>query len=182
LDPHPWSKVESMFGTHEAKFTLKKWVEDHHVERIERFTQSIGDNAYSEIELAVPGETVDAQVNTLSQAFAHFTGAPLELALVDRFRTMTQPTFTLAVRMRGGQITRVGALAPGVAMPDIERVCVDAKVGADPKLAKVISALGEGIARVEYGRAGDRAGVDVYLEPTEPAAKSAGQAPTTQAN
>ena len=46
-DPHPWPKVEPMFGTHEAKFQLKKWIEDHQVERIERFTQSIGDNAFS---------------------------------------------------------------------------------------------------------------------------------------
>jgi len=95
---------------------------------------------------------------------------------------MTQPTFTLAVRMRGGQITRVGALAPGIAMADIERVCADANVTADPKLPKLVGALGEGIARVEYGRAGDRAGVDVYLEPTEPAAKPAQAAPSSQAN
>ena len=181
-DPHPWTKVEALFGTHEAKFQVKKWVEDNHVERIERFTQSIGDAAFSEIELAVPGATVEQQVAALSSAFAHFTGAPLERALEDRFRTMTQPTFTLALRMRGGQITRVGALAPGVAMDDIERLCVDAKVAADDKLPKLVGALGQGIARVEYGRAGERAGVDVYLEPSEPADKSATSAPSSQAN
>jgi len=181
-DPHPWEKVEAMFGTHEAKYQLKKWVEDNKLERIERFTQSIGDSPYSEIELALPGETVDAQVAQLSSAFTHFTGAPLERALEDRFRAMTQPTFTLAVRMRGGQVTRVGALAPGVAMADIERVCTDAKVSADEKLPKLVGALGEGIARVEYGRAGNRAGVDVYLEPTEPAAKRSEAAPSSQAN
>jgi len=181
-DPQPWAKVEALFGTHEAKFILKKWVEDNRIERIERFTQSIGDSPYSEIELAVPGETVDAQVAALSGAFTHFTGAPLERALEDRFRSMTQPTFTLAVRMRGGQITRVGALAPGIAMADIEHVCTDAKVTTDPKLSKLVSALGDGIARVEYGRAGDRAGVDVYLEPTEPAAKRSEAAPSSQAN
>ena len=31
LDPQPWDKVEAMFGTHEAKFQLKKWVEDNQV-------------------------------------------------------------------------------------------------------------------------------------------------------
>ncbi len=181
-DPHPWAKVEAMFGTHEAKYQIKKWVEDHHIERIERFTQSIGDAPYSEIELAIPGDTVDAQVTTLSQAFAHFTGAPLSAALVERFRAMTQPTFTIAVRMRGGHITRVGALAPGIAMADVERLCTDAAVTTDAKLPKLVGALGEGIARVEYGRAGDRAGVDVYLEPTEPAARSTQPAPSSQAN
>ncbi|MDQ3339806.1 MAG: hypothetical protein M4D80_31995 [Myxococcota bacterium] len=181
-DPHPWSKVEALFGTHEAKYQLKKYVEDSKLDRIERFTQSIGDSPFSEIELAVPGETVDAQVTALTQAFVHFTGAPLEKQLEERFRSMTQPTFTLAVRMRNGQVTRVGALAPGIAMADVQHVCTDAKVSADEKLPKVIGQLGEGIARVEYGRAGDRAGVDVYLEPTEPAAKRSEAAPSTQAN
>src|SRR5678816_156173 len=62
-DPHPWSKVELMFGTHEAKYQLKKWVDDHHIERIERFSQSIGDAAYSAIELAVPRAPIDEQVD-----------------------------------------------------------------------------------------------------------------------
>jgi hypothetical protein len=181
-DPHPWAKVESMFGTHEAKYQIKKWVEDHQVERIERFTQSIGDTSYSELELAVPGATVDEQVAALSRAFVHFTGAPLEQALEDRFRAVTVAQFTLAVRIRGGQIVRVGALAPGIAMADIERTCADVKVGVDPKLPKLVGALGEGIARVEYGRAGERAGVDVYLEPGEPAAAQAPAASPSQAN
>jgi hypothetical protein len=54
-------------------------------------------------------------------------------------------------------------------MTEIEKLCADAKVTVDPKLPKLVGALGEGIARVEYGRAGDKAGVDVYLEPAETA-------------
>ncbi|HET7504546.1 MAG TPA: hypothetical protein VFK02_26170 [Kofleriaceae bacterium] len=179
-DPHPWPKVEPMFGTHEAKYQIKKWVEDHHVERIERFSQSIGDEAFSEIELAIPGATIDDQVNTLSTAFAHFTGAPLEAALVAGLRAITSPEFALALRIRGGKIARVGALIPGIAIDDIARLCADARVGVDPRLPKLVGALGEGISRVEYGRAGDRAGVDVYLEPTD-AATRAPEAPA-QAN
>ncbi|MEO8553723.1 MAG: hypothetical protein ABI678_27305, partial [Kofleriaceae bacterium] len=78
----------------------------------------------------------------------------------------------------GGSIVRVGALAPGLALETIKRVCDDAKVGVDPKLDNLVRALGEGIVRVEYGRAGDRAGVDIYLEPTEPAAKPAAPPPS----
>jgi hypothetical protein len=177
-DPQPWSKIETLFGTHEAKFKLKKFVEQNKLERIERFTQSIGDSAYSEIELAIPGDSVDEQVATLSQAFADFTGAPLAPAIVDRLRTATVPQFGLAVRIRGGQIVRVGGLAPGFALDAIVALCGDAKVGVDEKLGKLVGALGEGITRVEYGRAGERAGVDVYLEPGEPAAKTP-QKPTS---
>lgn len=180
-DPQPWSKIETMFGTHEAKYQLKKWVEDHGVDRIERFSQSIGDAAFSEIELAIPGATIDDQVAALDAAFAQLTGAPLEPALVAGLRAITLPQFALAIRIRGGKISRVGALLPGIAIDDIQRLCGDAKVAVDPRLGKLVGALGEGIARVEYGRAGDRAGVDVYLEPTD-AATRAPEAPSTQAN
>jgi len=180
-DPKPWSKVESLFGTHEAKFQIKRFVEDSHIERIERFSQSIGDSAFSEIELAMPGETVDEQVAALSRGFQHFTGAPLDASLIDRFRSITAPYFALSVRMRGGAVTRVGALAPGIAMDDIAKLCTDAKIGLDEKAPKLVGALGEGISRVEYGRAGDRAGIDVYLEPGDAAAKLDPSAPS-QAN
>lgn len=182
-DPHPWSKVEGMFGTHEAKYQLKKFVEDNRIERIDRFTQSIGDAPYSEVEIAMPGETVDAQVAALSRAFVHFTAAPLEPALLERFRAVTAPQFSLAVRIRGGAVTRIGALAPGIALADAEQLCVDARVGVDPKLGKLVGALGSAIARVEYGRAGDRAGVDVYLEPGDAAQGATSPAPPpAQAN
>lgn len=171
MDPQPWAKVEAMFGTHEAKYQLKKWVEDHGVERIERFTQSIGDAAYSEVELAVPGATVEAQVAALSEGFRHFTGEPLPSPIVERLRGAPVPDFALAVRIRGGKVVRVGGLAPGFALDAIGQLCRDAQVGIDGKLDKLVGALGGGIARVEVGRAGDRAGVDVWLEPSEPAAK-----------
>jgi hypothetical protein len=181
-DPQPWPKIEAMFGTHDAKYRLKKWVEDHQIERIERFTQSIGDAAFSEIELALPGDTVDAQVAALSDAFVQFTGAPLADPLLDRLRAVTAPQFALALRIRGGAVARIGALIPGIAMADLERLCADARVQLDPGLAKLVGAFGGGVARVEYGRAGDRAGVDVYNEPGEPPAVQAAPASSSQAN
>jgi len=169
-DPAAWPKVEAMFGTHEAKFKLKKFVEQHGLTRIERFTQSIGDAPFSELELALPGDTVEDQVATLAQAFVDFTGAALAPALVDRLRLATLPQIGLALRIRGGQIVRVGVLAPAMTLDAAVALCSEAQVGADDKLAKLVGALGGSIARVEYGRAGDRAGVDLYVEPGEPVA------------
>jgi hypothetical protein len=177
FDPQPWTKVEAMFGTHEAKYKLKKFVEDHRIERIERFSQAIGDAPYSEIELAIPGDTVDTQVTTLSQAFTELTGAPLAPAVTERMRGVTNASFGLALRIRDGQIVRVGALTPGIALDGIVALCKDAKVGVDDKLGKIIGALGDGITQVEYGRAGDRAGVDIYLEPGEPAPRTKADKP-----
>ena len=181
-DPQPWTKVEAMFGTHEAKFQLKKLIEDNQCDRIERFTQAIGEAAYSEIELAMPGVTVDDQVAALSKAFEQLTAAPLGAAIVETFRTVVVPQFSLSVRIRDGKISRVGALAPGIAMADIERVCNESKVGIDPKFGKLVGALGEAVARIEYGRAGDRAGVDVYLEPGESTTGSKPAPASSQAN
>jgi hypothetical protein len=188
-DPQPWPKVEAMFGTHEAKYKIKKFVETQQITRIERFAQSIGDAPFSEIEVALPGDSVDAQVAALSQAFADFTGVPLAPPILDRLRAVTVPQFGLAIRIRGGQIVRVGGLAPGMAL-DPERpsesgalhlgsivgLCGDASVAVDERLGKLVGALGDGITRVEYGRAGERAGVDIYLEPGEPVAGRAATA------
>jgi len=182
MDPHEWPKVESMFGTHEAKYAIKKWVDDHHITRVERFSQSIGDSPFSEIEFAIPGDSVDAQVVTLSAAFDQFTGAPLDAAITDRLRTVQVPQFGLSLRIRGGHVVRVGGLAPGLAESVAVELCNDAKVGVDPKLTKLLGALGGGIARVEYGRAGERVGVDIHVEPGEPAPKHAPAPAPSEAN
>jgi len=179
LDPHPWPKVEAMFGTHEAKYKLKRFVEDHHIERIERFTQSIGDSPFSEIELALPTPSID----TLAAAFDHFTGAPLAPKMLAYLQALPPlPQLSIAVRIRSGAIARLGALLPGIALPEVEALCSAAGIELDAKLAKLAGALGGAVARVDYGRADERTGIDVYLEPTEPADKHAAIASARQAN
>jgi hypothetical protein len=75
------------------------------------------------------------------------------------------PQLALAVRIRGGAIARVAALAPGVALTDVAPLCTAAALPLDPKLDKLAGALGGAVARVEYGRASEAAGIDVYVEP-----------------
>ena len=182
-DPIAWDKLEPLFGTHEAKFQIKKWVTDTGVERLERFGQAIGDGAYSEIELAVPGETVDAQVDTLCTGFTHFSGGTLPAAVVEVLRSASHPAFALSVRIRGGQIVRTAAIAPSVPVDEFKRLCGEMKATVADRLENVINTLArEGPSRIEIGRAGDRGGVDIYVEPTEAAPRSAPPAPPTQAN
>lgn len=186
-DPQPWDRFEPLFGTHEAKFQLKKWITDHKLERIERFTQSIGENAYSELELAVPGETVDDQVAALADGFQHFSGAPLAPGVLDVFRGAPHPSFGLAVRIRGGAVVRTAAIAPGMPMDVLDHLCGVMKTARDDKLERLISSLtAEGVSRVEVGRAGDKGGVDVYVEPTEaaqpPSRNRPAAPPSSQAN
>jgi hypothetical protein len=165
-DPHPWDKIEPLFGTHEAKFLLKKWVADAGVERIERFTPSLGDDAFSELELVVPGETLDDQIGAAVRAFQHFTGAPPPDGIIDAWQHAT-PGFRISTRIRGGKIARFAATAPGIALDAVAPMCGAAKVGYEERVARIAQSMAGGtLSRVEYGRAGERAGVDVYVEPT----------------
>jgi len=184
-DPKEWERIEPMFGTHEAKYQLKKWVEDTKVTRVERFTQAIGDNSWSELELAMPGDSVEDQVAALDQAFVHFTGAPLTPPVLDRMREAAVPAFAISVRIRGGKLIKFGGLVPGMPATSVERFCADARVNFDDKLVKLAGSLAGdgGVTRLEYGRAGEHAGVDVFVEPTEAPAKTPGGPPApSQAN
>ena len=55
-------------------------------------------------------------------------------------------------------------------MDVLDHLCKTMKTERDDKLERLINSLAsEGATRVEVGRAGDRGGVDVYIEPTEAA-------------
>jgi|GEM_PF-1093627 len=187
-DPHSWDSVEPLFGTHEAKFKMKKWVADRKLERIERFTQSIGETAFSEFEFAAPGTTVGEQVDALAEGFQHFSGAALPAHVVEMFHSAPDPQFALSVRIRGGEVVRTAAIAPGMPMAMLTELCTTMKTNCDPKLDRLVSALArEGPNRIEVGRAGERGGVDVFVEPTEsarpPSKASADEPPpSSQAN
>ncbi len=167
VERQPWEKIEPLFGTHEAKFLLKKWVASTGVTHIERFMQSIGDTAFSELELEVPGETIGDQVERVVAAFQHFTGAAPADGIVDAWRAAA-PGLRISARIRGGQVVRFAGIAAGLPIEAVAKICAEAKVAHEPRLDKLVGAMtSHGPARVEYGRAGERAGVDVYVEPTE---------------
>lgn len=182
-DRHPWAKVEPLFGTHEAKYQLKKWIEDNRVENIDRFSQAIGETSFSELELALPGESAAAQIEHASSAFQHFTGAPLDAKLRAHLAA-GRAGAGLVVRIRGGRVVRVAVTVPGLGMDAVERLSTDAGCIVEGKLGRVCNSIGEGLACTAYARAGERAGVDVFLVPTE--ARSRGEAapsePTEPAN
>jgi hypothetical protein len=175
-DRHPWDQIEPLFGTHEAKFLLKKWVAMTGVTHIERFMQAIGDDAFSELEMQVPGDTAADQLDRVVAAFQHFTGSPPADGVVAEWRK-AEPGFRISTRIRGGQVVRFAASAVGLPVSAVEAICGAAKVGYEARLDKLAGAMTtQGLQRVEYGRAGERAGVDVYVEPTEappPGAKAA---------
>jgi hypothetical protein len=166
-DRHPWDKFEPMFGTHEAKFQLKKWVEDSRVPHINGFAQAIGDAAFSELKLPLPGAELSEQLVAASAAMQHFTGGPLDDKLRQHLGQGSAGA-ELVVRIRGGQVARVAVLVPDVPMDAVERLSTDAGCAVEGKFARVCNAVGDRLQRVVYGRAGKHAGVDVVVEPSEP--------------
>jgi hypothetical protein len=68
-------------------------------------------------------------------------------------------------------VARVAVMMPGLSMETAERLTTDAGGAVDGKFGRVCNAVGEGLQCVAYGRAGQHAGVDVFLEPTEPKGK-----------
>lgn len=171
-DPHEFARLEPLFGTHEAKFLVKKWANDHGVERFQRFMQSIGDAPFSEIELGLPEGDAATQVEAASQAFAHFTGAGLSDEVAGVLRTSTVASSAIAVRIAAGKVTKCGLLVEGLSLEVVQDLCGAAKLPCDDKLGRIVNTMSaEGVARVEYGRAGEHHGVDVFVEPTQPARK-----------
>lgn len=171
-DPHEFAKLEPLFGTHEAKFLLKKWANDHGVERFMRFQQAIGEHVFSEIELAVPGDDTATQVAGAAEAMQHFTGAALPDGVASVLRDAGVQNVSIAVRIAGGKVSKLGVISTGMTLEGSRELCNAAKTPWDDKLERIVNTMSaEGIARVEYGRSGDYGGVDIFVEPTQPANK-----------
>lgn len=177
LDPYSWEQIEPLFGTHAAKFQLRQFLTMCQASQVERFSQSIGESAYSEVEVRLAGDSREAQLALASQGFVHFTGAPLEQALLQQFADAQLGQLTFIVRIRGGNVTRVALALPGYTIEGVAPLCAAAGVAYDANLPKLVGAVGSLPTHVEYGRAGNRAGVDVFLEPSEPQSKAAPAAP-----
>ena len=172
LDPHEFAKLEPLFGTHEAKFLLKKWANDNGLEQFHRFQQSIGEAAFSEVELPMPGDSIDAQLDAASRSFQHFAGAPLGNAITGVLRAANVAGLASATRIHGGKVVKHSLLCEGISLEGVKELCQVAKAPFDEKLDRIVNTMAsEGIARVEYGRSGEYSGVDIFVEPTEPAKK-----------
>jgi hypothetical protein len=182
MDPQPWSKIESLFGTHEAKYQLKKFVEICGATQIERFVQSIGDNVFSEVEVKLPGDTIEAQLEAANTGFVHFTGSGIIDGVRSRLAERGATGLSMFVRVRGGKIARVAVSVPTTELAAVQPLCEAAKVGYDERMAKLVGALGGKVRSIEYGRAGEHAGVDVFVEPTEPTGKKIETPPPSSAN
>jgi hypothetical protein len=182
-DPHEFTKLEPLFGTHEAKFLLKKWATDNKVEKFHRFMQAIGEHPFSEIELPVPGDDAAAQLAAANEAAVHFTGTKLHEGSLGVLRDAGVTGVAISVRIAAGKVTKFGLLSTGLTFEGARELCTVSKMPFEDKLERVVNTMSaEGLARVEIGRSGEFGGVDLFIEPTQPAKKPApGEAKATTA-
>lgn len=171
-DEHEFARIASLFAEHEAKTTLISWLDSAGIEKFSRFTQSIGEHDFSEIEFPIAGVSIDDQLAHVSSAFQALSRAPLPEHAITAMSSAVSPGFSVSVRIREGAIVKVGAIAPGLGNDMIAELCADAGVGFDRNLGNLQGALrAEGADRVEYTRflaeGEPRAQVEVHLIPTD---------------
>lgn len=160
-EARPWSDYEPMLGTHEAKYKLKAWVDAAGQPEVVRFSQAIGEEAFTEFALRVPGNAAQAW-NLLDQGVMAGTGAPLPDAL--RSVGDARP-LELCVRIRAGQIVKTGARFSAHVLGDAERACRAVGLPFDERMPRAVGPLaGDAITGFEYVRAGQHAGLDVLVD------------------
>lgn len=167
-DEHPFASYEPHLGEHDAKRALVAWLAGSGVERVRRFSQSIGEETYSEIEFAIPGDDVATQLEVTAAALSGLWPGGLPAYATSVLSTALAPGFSVAVRIRGGQIESVAALASGVGNDGIAQLCREAGVAFDKAHVTLQGVLGaDGPDRVEFrrGSAGDE--VHIHVIPTD---------------
>lgn len=177
-DAHAFAGIAPLFADHEGKAALIAWIEDAGIDTFVRFSQAIGEPSYSDIELPVPGVSIDDQLGQVSRAFEALGAGPLPEPAVESMSTAVSTGFSVGVRIRDGRIARVSALSPALGNDVVAQLC--ASVGYDNKLARVQGALrAEGADRVEYTRVLDGPEpatlVDVHVIPTDAEPPAGGQ-------
>lgn len=182
-EPIAWARLQESFAAHAAKLSVHAWLERNDTEQIERFAQAIGDGAYSELEIAMPGDDAAAQLAALARAVTHFGGEALPAALMawwgQRAAGLAAGTsdgpnaFAVVVRIAQGAVTQVGALGPGIGgegLGDLAAVAQACSISWDGSLARVVPSLSaQGVRRLAYVQASGRASLQLYVEPGDPA-------------
>ena len=169
-DKHLFADITDLFGDHEARHKLVDWMTASDVTELRRFAQTIGENAASEIELAVPGVAVDDQLTRVASAFEILAGVPLAEPVRVAMSSAVATGFTVAVTMKQGVITRVSAVSPGLGNDILAQLCAETSVPFDSKLTKIVGALGaDGADRVHYSQLPgmQAAQVDVLVVPSD---------------
>lgn len=150
-DAHPFATIEPLFADHDAKAKLLSWLEHVRIDKFQRFSQSISDHAFSELEFRIPGVSVDDQLSSAQIAFQMLLGQELPKPVVQSMNEALSPEFSIGVRIHDGQITKLALISPGLGNDVIAELCKASDLTFHKKMHKLQGALGnDGTDQVEY--------------------------------
>lgn len=167
-EPMPLADLAPHLGSTEAKAKLLKYAEDHGITTFNRWVQSVGREARSEIELALPGDEPDAQLDPANAAFEGFLNEPIPEPVKGALLTTGQPGLAVTLRIVAGYIETVGLVMPKCDIDVVSKLCSETGIAYDSKLVQIIGMMqSSGPNKVEYRRRGDETFIDVELIPQE---------------
>ena len=156
------AQVQALFGDHEGARRLDRWAAARGVTRFGRFAQGVGARPFTEVELRLPG-AIDDQLDAAEAGFRDLLGAELSPDARRALRA-SRPDLALAVRIGGGAIERVAAVAAGPGLDVVSELCKDAGLGFDGDVSNIQGTLSADVASFEYARVRDGGPqVDIHL-------------------
>ncbi len=164
----PMVELEPHLGMHEVSARLMAWVHASAVVNFRRFAQAIGTDPFSEIELMMPGGSIDDQVEVAATAFADFLGEPLSAHARAAMSAAATAKLSVVVRIAGSDLIGVSVIAPAVGNDVVAKLCAGSGVDYKGELRQIQGMLGaEQLHALEYRKYKGReeAMVDVHLVP-----------------
>jgi len=138
-------------GRQAATTQLLSLVAGQSIAEFRLFRQAVGNDPYSEIELVLPGDSAADQLVAAAAAVVELAGVPLPDHVVTAMEETSEPEVTVVVAIAEGGIRSVGVRSGSLHMDTVARLCADAGIDYDNKLAQLGGVLqADGIRQVEF--------------------------------
>jgi len=160
--------LEPHLGQQDVTAQLMEWVSGNGITEFRRFSQAVGKEPFSEIDLVLPGDTVAEQMDLASAAFRDLFGGALDDYVVTAMSAAEEAELSLVMKIAGGGARSLSVCCPSVGNDVAASLCNGAGASFDDKHVQIQGVLGaKGIDRLEYRRDAnnDLAQVDLHLVP-----------------
>ena len=167
-EPKPLTELAEHLTDDASTGSLLAWAEGLSVDTFIRFAQSIRDDVQSELELAIPGESSDAQLDVIVAAFRDLRNEELPEHVKGALLLKADPALSLRMCLGGGALQSLSVVLPAAALDVVSKLASESNVPYESRLAQIIGMMqSSGPKRVVYRRVGDETQLDVELIPHE---------------
>ncbi len=167
-EPKPLAALAHFLADDASTGGLLAWAKGNCVETFSRFAQSIGDEAESELVLALPGDSSAAQVDVIVAAFRDLRDEQLPEHVKGALLHSDEPDLLLSLKLGGGALRSLSVILPSAPLEVVSKLASESGVPYESRLAQIIGMIqSSGPHRLEYRREGDATQIDVELIPHE---------------